>query len=185
MPSVNKWKVKRVKLDKLIPMPDNPRTIDESALAGLTSSFLRFGCVEPIVWNEKTGHVLGGHQRLSILKNMECKDAMVMVCDFTEQEEAGINLTLNNPEIEGEWDEPLNQLLSHLKESSAHLYGELRLGNLEHAVSQQDEVKGTGPEELNREIDIDDLMDSCDTGCPCCGFKWMVDSRDVTVEEVN
>lgn len=33
----------------------------------IARSIEKYGCVEPIIWNEKTGNVIGGHQRLKVL----------------------------------------------------------------------------------------------------------------------
>jgi hypothetical protein len=52
----------------LVPAPYNPRTISSEALAGLRGSVERFGLVEPVVWNRRTGRVVGGHQRLKVLQ---------------------------------------------------------------------------------------------------------------------
>ena len=50
------------RIDELDPAPFNPRTISSEALDGLYHSVERFGLVELIVWNRRTGHVVGGHQ---------------------------------------------------------------------------------------------------------------------------
>ena len=36
----------------------------------LKRSIAEFGFVEPVVWNERTGFVVGGHQRLKVLLDM-------------------------------------------------------------------------------------------------------------------
>lgn len=177
-----KWQAKTIDIGLLIPMENNPRMIDDASLVALTASMRRFGCVEPIVWNERTGHILGGHQRYGVLKSLGEKQVMVVAVDFDEATEGAINLTLNNSALEGQWDEPLTSLLNQLKENSSSLYDELRLTNLEHAVAEQKQEKESAIVELNRELDVDDLVADCDTACPCCGFKWQVDSRDITVE---
>ncbi len=69
--------------------------------------------VEPLVWNKRTGNLVGGHQRLKILKEMGVKDIEVSVVDLDDAKEKALNLALNK--ISGEWDYPmLKDLLQEL-----------------------------------------------------------------------
>lgn len=85
----------------------NPRRISEAAKLKLREALEKHGLVEPVVWNKKTGNLVGGHQRLEQL------DALIGKSDYTldvaaiyvdEREEAVINVQLNNPSMQGEWD---------------------------------------------------------------------------------
>ena len=71
--------IRKVSLDKLIPWDKNPRKISKEQMEALERSMTEFGYVEPIVWNEDTGHVVGGHQRLKILKEKGVKEIEVVV----------------------------------------------------------------------------------------------------------
>lgn len=65
------------------------------------------GMVTAVVWNKRTGHVVGGHQRLSILDSLEKSqdyELDVAVIDVDEAEEKKINVQLNNPSMQGTWD---------------------------------------------------------------------------------
>ena len=66
----------------LDPAPYNPRSISPDALDGLRHSVERFGLVEPIVWNRRTGHVVGGHQRLKVLQRLGEQETQVVVVDL-------------------------------------------------------------------------------------------------------
>lgn len=69
--------------------------------------------VEPLVWNKRTGNLVGGHQRLKILKEMGVKGIEVSVVDLDDVKEKALNLALNK--ISGEWDFPmLKDLLQEL-----------------------------------------------------------------------
>jgi hypothetical protein len=57
----------------LKPAPYNARRIDAAAMAGLSKSIERFGNVQPIVWNRRSGFVVGGHQRLKVLRANKVK----------------------------------------------------------------------------------------------------------------
>jgi hypothetical protein len=48
--------------------PRNPRVIDEEELQGLLSSVTKFGDLSGITWNERTGKLVTGHQRLKQLR---------------------------------------------------------------------------------------------------------------------
>jgi ParB-like chromosome segregation protein Spo0J len=50
-----------IDLALLKPAPYNPRRIDPTAMNALTKSLERFGDVQPIVWNRRSGLVVAGH----------------------------------------------------------------------------------------------------------------------------
>jgi len=83
----------------------------------LKRSIETFGCVELIVFNERTERVVGGHQRLKILQEVGCDETDCVVVDLSEPEEKALNIALNK--ISGEWDEErLSLLLQELSESA-------------------------------------------------------------------
>ena len=80
----------------------------------------RFGFLLPLVWNERTGVLVGGHQRLSVLEAEGATEVTVSVVDLDEAHERALNVALNN--IEGDWDnEVLIRVLSELKDSGSDL----------------------------------------------------------------
>ena len=68
----------------------------------LKRSIEQFGYVEPVIWNEKTGRVVGGHQRLKVLTDMGITEVDVVVVDMDTEKEKALNIALNK--ISGEWD---------------------------------------------------------------------------------
>lgn len=87
--------------------PYNPRVMSEDARARLRDNIKRVGIIEPPIWNERTGNVVGGHQRLSVLDALEkTGDYMlsVAVVNLNPNEEKEQNVFLNNPSAQGEWD---------------------------------------------------------------------------------
>ena len=108
-------KIETKPLGELIPADYNPRMISDPAMAGLEASIKRFGLVEPVVWNERTGHVVGGHQRLKVLGRMGETETEVIVVDLPESEERALNVTLNNPHITGTFTPELQPLLDEIK----------------------------------------------------------------------
>ncbi|WP_342435933.1 chromosome partitioning protein ParB [Paenibacillus sp. FSL L8-0436] len=87
----------------------------------LRRSLDEFGYVDPIVWNEQTGNMVGGHQRYKVLVNEQnCTALAVSVVNLDPERERLLNLALNK--VSGRWDdEALTQLLSELQEGGADL----------------------------------------------------------------
>lgn len=87
--------------------PYNPRIMDVKAKKRLKQNIAKHGLVAPLTWNKRTGNLVGGHQRLEQLDSLE-KDKdyelTVSVIDVDEREEAALNVQLNNPSMQGEWD---------------------------------------------------------------------------------
>lgn len=87
--------------------PYNPRIIDAGAKKRLKAALRKHGLVSALTWNKRTGNLVGGHQRLEQLDALEkTKDYELTVCviDVDEADEAKLNVQLNNPSMQGDWD---------------------------------------------------------------------------------
>lgn len=87
--------------------PYNPRVIGDEEKKRLKQAIRKHGLVEPLVYNKRTGHLVSGHQRLSILDSLEQSqdyELLVSVIDVDERTEAELNVQLNNPSMQGSWD---------------------------------------------------------------------------------
>ena len=113
-------KVKTLPLEKLKPAPYNPRIEmkpGSDEWRRLERSLSEFGLVQPLVWNEQTGHVVGGHQRLAILKHQGMTEIEVVVVSLDESREKALNISLNNRNLASDWDANLLfDLLHELQE---------------------------------------------------------------------
>lgn len=90
--------------------PYNPRTISAENLTLLKRNIRDRGLMETLVWNRTTGNLVSGHQRLSIMDQLEGRDdydLTVAVVELTEQEEKEQNIFMNNPNAQGDWDRDL------------------------------------------------------------------------------
>lgn len=109
-----RWKTEVLPVTQLNPADYNPRKITPARLRRLEASLKRFGLVQPIVWNRRTRRVVGGHQRLKVLGASGIEKVECVVVDLSEADEKALNVTLNNPEAQGEFTEQLNELLKEL-----------------------------------------------------------------------
>jgi hypothetical protein len=112
--SPNEWI--EMPLSQLDPNPKNPRMITGENLRRLRRSVRRFDLVENLVWNRRTKRLVGGHQRMRVLRALNREKAMVCVVDIDEEEEAALMIQLNNPHAQGEFSEDLKKLLDDLQD---------------------------------------------------------------------
>jgi len=98
--------------------PYNPRRISDTARKKLRKGIKKLKNLGPVQWNKRTGNIVGGHQRLSILDQLETKPEYLLtvaVVDLDDKQEKEANLLLNNWSAQGEWDpEKLNEMLPGL-----------------------------------------------------------------------
>jgi DNA modification methylase len=88
-------RLERLPLEKLIPAEWNPSTITDEQLRILAKNIDEWGFVEPIVWNRRTGRVVGGHQRLKVLLARRFTETEVVAVDLSEKREKALNIALN------------------------------------------------------------------------------------------
>lgn len=87
--------------------PYNPRFISEGNKRRLKKGLKKFGLVETLVWNERTGNLVSGHQRLSQIDEIEGNqdyELTVSVVNLSETDEMALNVQLNNTSMMGEYD---------------------------------------------------------------------------------
>ena len=101
------FELRLLPLSELTPAEYNPRralTPRDPAYRKLVTSLREFGLVEPLVWNESTGHIVGGHLRLTILRELGATEVPVSVVRLTPARERALNVVLNNREAQGRFD---------------------------------------------------------------------------------
>lgn len=128
----------------------------------LRRSIEQFGNVVPVVWNKRTGNLVGGHQRMKVLLELGATEVPAVVVDLDLVQEKTLNVALNK--IQGEWDRDLlGQLLKELdaegtleltgfehSEFEALLYS---LGIHESLISDVDDTKSAPKREPYRKVD--------------------------------
>jgi len=97
------WTNEKRKISDLIPAEYNPRQLTEKQAKDLDASLERFNLCDPIIINADN-KIIGGHQRINILKQRGAVEVDVRVPSrqLTEHEEKELNLRLNKNL--GEWD---------------------------------------------------------------------------------
>lgn len=98
------WNLQKRKIKDIFPNEKNPRKMSKRQAKELGISLRKFGLCEPIVLNT-TGKVLGGHQRLKLLRSFGHADVDVYVPNqpLTEAEEDELTIRLNKNV--GFWDD--------------------------------------------------------------------------------
>lgn len=106
-------KIEQIPIWKIKPAAYNPR-LDlkpgDPEFEKLKRSLIEFGFIEPLVWNERSGNLVGGHQRFKVLlhlfKTNQLKGNVTtvdcVVVDYDEKMEKAANVALNK--IHGDWD---------------------------------------------------------------------------------
>ena len=98
-----RWQLMTMNVSDLVPVPWNPREISEKDYAQLEHCLNIYGLIEkPIINADNT--VIGGHQRLQILKNQGIKRIECWVPDrllsLTEVKELNVRLNRNHGEFD-------------------------------------------------------------------------------------
>lgn len=106
--------IEKIPVEKLRAAEYNPRKEllpGDAEYEKLKRSITEFGYVEPVIWNKRSGNVVGGHQRLTVMKNLGFTEVDCVIVDLDDMREKALNVALNI--IQGEWDkDKLSALLT-------------------------------------------------------------------------
>jgi len=97
--------IEKKRISDLLPASYNPRKdlkAGDAEYEKLKRSIEQFGYVEPIIWNKHTSNVVGGHQRLKVLKESGIEELDCVIVDLPKEKEKALNIALNK--ISGDWD---------------------------------------------------------------------------------
>ena len=114
----------------------------------LRRSIEEFGYVEPIIWNERTGNVVGGHQRLKVLLEKGAQEIECVVVSLDDKDEKILNVLLNK--VKGRWDiGKLADLLQELDEAGAMEVTGFEDWELQSLLMQYDHIKDLMEEDFS------------------------------------
>ena len=113
--------IREVPISDIKPAAYNPRADlqpDDPEYKRIEKSLDEFDLVEPLVWNEATGNLVSGHQRLKICI---ARGIDVVTCSVVhiedQKKEAALNIALNN--AFGKWDYPkLKDIISEIDDGN-------------------------------------------------------------------
>lgn len=149
-------RIERKRLDELNPAEYNPRKRlkpGDEEYEKLKRSVETFTYVDPIIVNAD-GTVIGGHQRLFVLRDLGYDAADVSVVDLNKNDEKALNIALNK--IAGEWDE----------EKLAEIFADLQAADYDATVTgfEDDAISallgGAISEEIEQESEYSRKVDS-------------------------
>lgn len=102
-----KYEIVEISRKELKNAPYNPRILNDDARKKLRKNIKEVGLLNPPVWNVRTGNIVSGHQRISVLDGLHRNKEYtlnVAKVDLDEKTEKEQNIFMNNPEAQGEWD---------------------------------------------------------------------------------
>lgn len=167
----------RMALAELAPADYNPRKISAKAMAGLKASLTRFGELGGIVYNKRTGHLVGGHQRVKALLALGETHAEVRVVDLPISEEKAANLALNHHGIGGEWDDALLAVvLDDVKRDLPTAFEELQLADIIADAGLADDAADGGTDGLT---DPDDVPEELPDPVTRAGDVWVMGAHRI------
>ena len=122
---------KTMPLSELIPADYNPRTITPEAREALRESIRIFGQASSLTFNQRTGNLIGGHQRAAIMLEEGLKEAIVSIVDLPIEDEKALNIALNSQKLAGRFDDQkLYELLQEIKNSESDVFLQLRMNEM-------------------------------------------------------
>lgn len=162
--------IETIPIDQIQTAEYNPRKDlqpGDPEYQAIKNSIERWTLLEPLIWNRRTGNLVGGHQRLKILQETGATEVAVSQVDLDPAEEKALNLALNK--AQGAWDE------------------ERLVMTIEELIASGQDLTGTG----FTEKDLDRLLSECqgldfseqeaaaaeaenttEHTCPKCGFEF-------------
>jgi hypothetical protein len=185
-----------MKLDELTPAAYNPRKISVEAFQGLGKSIERFGLLMPIVWNKRTGNIVGGHQRFRYLKEKGETEVDVIVVDLDDQAEMTLNITLNNRAIRGDFTCDVVAMLETSEAQLGSSFNDVRLSDLFHDMTKrfakelrdknrsQEPTGPSSPPTPGPQGPTDDGVKEPDAviTCPQCKSRWRMKDNEIVFD---
>lgn len=161
------YELRMIKTDEIITSDYNPRVAlkkGNKEYEKLKNSILDLGLIDPFVWNEQTGRLVSGHQRLQVCKDNGIAEVPCFVVHLSDEKERQANIALNK--INGRFDsEKLDAILSDLDPSVVMLAG-----------FDSREIRSIEPMEMeftSREYGEEEFgNDKFEYECPNCGFRF-------------
>lgn len=148
------WHLESVRIATLKYNPKNPRIIKKSQAEKLTDLIKKFGMIDKPILNSDY-MVIGGHQRVKILKRMGISICECWVCDRLLSDEEIDHLCIGLNLNQGEWDFDMLSSQYEMEKILAYGFDETQLQEISKIAAEAgaiiDEVKEP---EVEEEVEI-------------------------------
>ena len=175
--------IQKINIEKLKAAEYNPRKDlkpEDEEYQKIKKSILEFGYVAPVIVNSDMT-VIGGHQRLKVLKELGYSEIECNIVDLDKNKEKALNIALNK--ISGEWDNSkLEELLADLKETDIDL--DLTGFTFDEVDEMLKDITGSKEDDF----DIDQALEEIEEPVSKPGDVWILGKHrlmcgDSTVKE--
>lgn len=175
--------IQKIEIGKLKPADYNPRKDlkpEDEEYQKIKKSIIEFGYVDPIIVNTDMT-VIGGHQRLKVLKDLGYTVIECNMVDLDKNKEKALNIALNK--ITGEWDnKKLEELIAELKEE------EFDLSTTGFTFDEVDNILKDITGSKEDDFDIDQVLNDIEKPTTKPGDVWLLGKHrlmcgDSTVKE--
>lgn len=158
--------IQKIDINLLIPADYNPRKKlkkKDKEYIKIKNSIDKFGYIDPVIINSDYT-VIGGHQRLTVLKDLGYTEIDCVVVDVDKNNEKALNVALNK--ISGDWDlELLKDLFLDLKIEDFDLsitgFEDIEISDIigEESEAKEDDFEVPNENEIKTDIVLGDLFE--------------------------
>jgi DNA modification methylase len=164
-----KMNIQKIKIESLKPAEYNPRKDlkpEDEEYQKIKKSITEFGYVAPVIVNSNMT-VIGGHQRLKVLKELGYTEVECVVVDLDQEKEKALNIALNK--ISGDWDnDKLEELLAELKQT------DIDMDITGFSFDEVDEILKDITGSKEDDFDLDQALDEIEEPISKRGDVWIL-----------
>lgn len=161
--------IQKIKIESLKPAEYNPRKDlkpEDEEYQKIKKSITEFGYVAPVIVNSNMT-VIGGHQRLKVLKELGYTEVECVVVDLDQKKEKALNIALNK--ISGDWDnDKLEELLAELKQT------DIDMDITGFSFDEVDEILKDITGSKEDDFDLDQALDEIEEPISKRGDVWIL-----------
>lgn len=161
--------IQKIKIESLKPAEYNPRKDlkpGDEEYQKIKKSITEFGYVAPVIVNSNMT-VIGGHQRLKVLKELGYTEVECVVVDLDQEKEKALNIALNK--ISGDWDnDKLEELLAELKQT------DIDMDITGFSFDEVDEILKDITGSKEDDFDLDQALDEIEEPISKRGDVWIL-----------
>lgn len=161
--------IQKIKIESLKPAEYNPRKDlkpEDEEYQKIKKSITEFGYVAPVIVNSNMT-VIGGHQRLKVLKELGYTEVECVVVDLDPKKEKALNIALNK--ISGDWDnDKLEELLAELKQT------DIDMDITGFSFDEVDEILKDITGSKEDDFDLDQALDEIEEPISKRGDVWIL-----------